>query len=176
VAADRRLRIVEGGRRRANHCGDGDRANFTRFLATARKLGRLKIPPGFIRRTKLDAPMTSAAENSPMTECRCFTPPLNRDDFDSKWIGVDETDGRFGEVSIETCNHCGGKCIHYFVEYEAVTASGRWFRGLITPEIEPTVTPNNAVALLESLPWHLYGGSYFRSAWAKGTGAIHVGI
>jgi hypothetical protein len=108
--------------------------------------------------------------------CRCFSPPFDFRDFDAEPVGVDQTNGRFGDVSIETCKHCGTRWLRYFVEYEAFSASGRWFRGLLTPELERTLTPTAAVALLQNLPWHFYGGSYFQTTGAKGTGPIQVDL
>ena len=37
-----------------------------------------------------------------MSECRCMTPPFYFLDYDSQSLGVDETNGRFGEV---TCHN-----------------------------------------------------------------------
>jgi len=78
-----------------------------------------------------------------------------------KFIGVDETNGRFGEVSIWQCKTCGRYWLHYLVEYEAFTGSGRYFMGLITQKIADTLSPNTAIEYLNELDWHLYGGSYF---------------
>ncbi len=110
-----------------------------------------------------------------MTECKCME-PKNRGGFDSVLIGIDETHGRFGEVSIQTCNRCGNKWLYYFVEYEAFSESGRWYRGLVTEDVARSVTPETAVTVLENLDWRISGGSYFRSTGRKGTGPIHVDL
>ena len=111
-----------------------------------------------------------------MSECRCMTPPFYFLDYDSQSLGVDETNGRFGEVTIETCKECGKKWLRYFVEYPSFSESGRWYRGLVTPEIVKLVTPERALELLASLPWHFYGGSYFRSTGRRGTGPVMVDL
>jgi hypothetical protein len=111
-----------------------------------------------------------------MAECRCMTPPFDYRDFESERVGVDETKGRHGEVSIETCRHCGAKWLHYLVEYEAFSESGRWYRGLATPEMLRSLRPDGAVALLEGLPWHFYGGSYFRTRGRRGSGPVLVDL
>ncbi len=41
-------------------------------------------------------------------------------------VGVDETEGKFADVSVRRCDRCGRLWLCYFVEYEAFTASGRW--------------------------------------------------
>ena len=113
---------------------------------------------------------------SDMSACRCETPPFDYRDFQSTPVGIDETNGRFAEVSIETCRHCGTKWLRYLVEYEAFSESGRWYRGRLTAEMEQALTPERAVAMLESLTWHFYGGSYFRTTGQKGVGPLCVDL
>lgn len=84
-------------------------------------------------------------------------------------IGVDVTNGRYGDVELLQCQQCNRYWLHYFVEYEAFTASGRWFMGVITPEQAQGLTPDKAIPLLESLDWHLWGGSYFYGKKGKST-------
>ena len=67
-----------------------------------------------------------------MTDCVCMTPPFHYSNFDSLWIGVDETNGRFGDVSIKTYKKCNRKWLHYYVSYEGFSESGRWYRGVIS--------------------------------------------
>jgi len=111
-----------------------------------------------------------------MPECACMTPPFNYKDFDKHAVGVDTAKGRYGEVAIETCHHCGSLWLTYFVEYEAFSGSARWYRGLISPEVAETVTAENAVSILDGLDWHFAGGSYFDSTGRKGTGPVHVDL
>lgn len=108
------------------------------------------------------------------SNCRCELPPLDYRDFASTFVGVDETKGRFGEVTLERCRQCGRVWLRYEVEYEAFPQSGRWYRGLITEEQAEAVTPENAVEILQSLEGHLYGGPYFRHAGMRTTGSIFV--
>jgi hypothetical protein len=107
-------------------------------------------------------------------ECRCMTPPFDYRDFHSVPVGIDTTNGRCGEVSIETCKRCGAEWLHYLVEYEGFTGSGRWYRGLLAEEMRGSLTPERAVTLLEALPWHFYGGSFFHSTGRRGSGPILV--
>src|SRR2546430_11648123 len=44
--------------------------------------------------------------------------------------------------------------LHYLMEYEYLTAAGRWFRGPITPKIAASVTAANATNVLEELDWY----------------------
>jgi hypothetical protein len=102
-----------------------------------------------------DPPAAAAAE------CRCLTPPLDYRDYDPHDIGVDEARGRFAEVRIDRCRTCGREWLHYAYEIEGFSGSGRWYRGLVTPEQVGRATPQTALGMLAELPWHLYGGSYF---------------
>ncbi len=105
-----------------------------------------------------------------MNQCICMEPPFHHTNFDSLSMGIDETNGRFAEVSIETCKQCGRRWLRYFVEYEAFSRSGRWYRGLITDEMAERVTPATAVSILQNLETRFCGGSYFNSS-----GHRHVG-
>ncbi|MEM1309320.1 MAG: hypothetical protein AAGF98_07445 [Cyanobacteria bacterium P01_H01_bin.153] len=111
-----------------------------------------------------------------MKDCHCMTPPFHYTHFDSQYLGVDETNGRYGDVSIETCKACGSKWIHYLVEYEAFSSSGRWYRALASAETLEMAIPQNAVDLLSASPWHFFGGSYFHSTGQRGTGPINVDL
>jgi hypothetical protein len=104
-----------------------------------------------------------------LKSCDCMNPAQIRvGKFSSQWIGVDEQRGRFGEVSIDQCLFCHRIWLHYFVEYEHLSQSGRWYRGIISEEIAPIITPENAVEILNNLEWHFYGGSYFFGRFGKG--------
>lgn len=73
---------------------------------------------------------------------------------------------------MQTCTRCGARWLHYQVEYEAFSESGRWFRGLI-PELDPgPFFGRNAVAYLERLPWYFGGGSYFGGRVRKMSGKV----
>jgi len=105
-----------------------------------------------------------------------MTPPFWYLDYYTVSLGVDETNGRCGEVTVETCRACGNKWLRYFVEYELYSESGRWYRGLVTAESVESLKPEQAPALLSSLPWYFYGGSYFRTLGRKGSGPIRVDL
>ena len=94
--------------------------------------------------------------------CKCLNEPMLFDQYNKvRHLGVDETHGRFGDVELRQCKQCGHHWLHYSVEYEAFTGSGRYFMGLITLEVADTLSSDKAVEYLNTLDWHLYGGSYF---------------
>jgi hypothetical protein len=111
-----------------------------------------------------------------MTACRCLTPPFDFRDYDIRALGVDPTHGRFAEVTVLTCQACGSLWLQYFVEYEQFPRSGRWYRGLVTPEQLVNLTPEQAPGLLAGCPWYFYGGSYFESGGRKGSGPLQVDL
>lgn len=123
-----------------------------------------------------DESSDSAHSGKQASDCPCFDPPFSYRDFDSKLIGVDETHGRFGDVSVERCKHCGTKWLRYHVEYEGFPRSGRWFRGLVTDDQLAEITPENAVEFLDGLPWHFYGGSYFASGPGRSSPPVSVDL
>lgn len=111
------------------------------------------------------------------TNCVCMHPPLHFEDFDVQPLACSgEEPPHGGEVSVETCRHCGTKWLKYFVEYPAFTASGRWCRGAVTNEELAYLSPASSLSFLEGLPWYLYGGSFFKSTGMVGRGRFHAGL
>jgi len=105
------------------------------------------------------------ASSDPSDPCGCLDPQADYTAFECiRDVGVDKTNGRFGEVRVDRCRSCGRLWLHYFVEYEAFSQSGRWYRGVVTSDVAQRITPERAVEVLEALDSHLHGGSYFPSA------------
>jgi hypothetical protein len=73
------------------------------------------------------------------------------------YLGMDDI---YGEVTLYRCRQCRRLWLHYHYENEAFTASGRWYHGLIPPDLEGSVTLENARAILEGLDSYWTGGSY----------------
>ena len=111
-----------------------------------------------------------------MSDCPCMNPPFSHVDFDEKVLGYDETNSREGRVSVVTCKHCGSMWLHYYTTYGGFRESGRWYRGLVTPEMIQSLKPEQAPELLASLPWHFYGGSYYRTPGRRGSGHVRVDL
>jgi hypothetical protein len=103
-----------------------------------------------------------------------MTPPFDYRDFETESLGVDMTNGRHGEVTVETCKACGSVWLRYLVEYEFFSESGRWYRGPVTWEMVESLKPEQAPELLSSMPWYFYGGSYFRTTGCKGSGRLDI--
>ncbi|WP_292009702.1 hypothetical protein [Chryseobacterium sp.] len=108
--------------------------------------------------------------------CACEKPTSNYTEYRSSELGIDYTNGRYAEVSIQQCKLCQRIWILYFVEFEDFSKSGRWFKGIVSKKDRPKITPENAVEFLESLEWHVYGGSYFETTGEFGQGKISVDL
>lgn len=83
-------------------------------------------------------------------------------------------DGNFAEISLLVCSVCGQHWLRYFYEIEAFTASGRWYLGTIDRQQASHLTAQNAKAVLESLRWYFFGGSYYGGQVGKSSGVIFL--
>jgi hypothetical protein len=95
-------------------------------------------------------------ENS--TACPCLGAETHFCGFDKKAIGVDKN---YGEVTLWTCRTCHRQWLHYLIEYEYLTGSGRMFTGVISSKAVAGLTAENAVAQFEQMDWYFRGGSAF---------------
>jgi hypothetical protein len=89
-----------------------------------------------------------------------------------RYVGRDETNGRFADVELIRCGQCSQLWIKYLVEYEGFTASGRWGEALIDEACAMTITAEEAPAYIEAAPWLIYGGSYYGHAGRRGVGRV----
>ena len=80
---------------------------------------------------------------------------------DIRHLGTDPSEGRFADVTLETCTECGQLWVRYQFEFEAFTGSGRWYRAKVDAAQASSLEAINAAKLLESLPSYTAGGSYF---------------
>jgi len=90
--------------------------------------------------------------------CPCLEGDTYYLNFEERSLGVDRD---FGEASVLKCKRCGRYWLHYLVEYEYLTAAGRWFRGVISPEVAASAKAASAKRILEGLAWYFRGGSAF---------------
>lgn len=100
-------------------------------------------------------------------QCLCNKMPIKHENFESKHIGIDETDGRYAEVRIDQCKHCRQHWLHYQFEIEGISNSGQWYRGKISKEVSSSIKPELAIEEINNLESHYFGGSYFSSTGEK---------
>lgn len=100
--------------------------------------------------------------NPQPVSCDCLDTPLSGDQYEVvREVGADPTNGRYGQVTILRCQGCARLWLRYQVEYEGFSRSGRFFMGLIFPDLAAEISAEAAIPWLGSLPWYLFGGSYF---------------
>ncbi|MBA4849833.1 hypothetical protein [Emticicia sp. BO119] len=108
------------------------------------------------------------------SDCICYKPPFSHLNYDTVELGIDETNGRFAEVSIQTCKHCQNRWLNYFIEIEGFSSNIRWFKAIIDNALLESLTPENSLELIEKAAWYFYGGSYYGSGVSVGRGKIIV--
>jgi len=82
-------------------------------------------------------------------------------------VGADD---QYGEVIVFRCTRCGRCWLHYLMEYEYLTAAGRWLEGEILPEVAASLKPNDAVQLFDEMEWFHCSGSAFGDKLRRVTG------
>jgi hypothetical protein len=104
-------------------------------------------------------------------KCDCTEGAWGGENFEVTDLGMD---AHFGDVSVFRCRRCRRLWLHYHYENEAFTASGRWYHGLIAPEMENSVTVDTAHDILEKLDEYWCGGSYFGGRVFKRRGKLDL--
>lgn len=98
------------------------------------------------------------ADAQVLPDCECLSGDFYYAKFEQRDLDMDSD---YGEVSIRRCRRCGRYWLNYLMEYEYLTGAGRWFCGVITPEIAASATAESAREILEGLEWYFRGGSAF---------------
>jgi hypothetical protein len=112
-----------------------------------------------------------------MNECTCLSEgPRRPDVIDERYIGRDDTGGRFADVSLLRCSRCRRLWLRYAVEYEAYSRSGRWAAAPIDQTAAVTMTPEVAAPFLDRAELCIVGGSYYGHPGRRGRGPFHWGI
>jgi hypothetical protein len=102
------------------------------------------------------------------SSCACGEGRFGGDDFERTELGMD---CHFGEVALLRCRRFW---LHYYYVEEAFTGSGRWYHGLIAPEVESSVTLDTARKILEKLEEYWCGGSHFGGRVYKRRGKLDL--
>jgi len=127
------------------------------------------ITTASLRHTQLFSRKSMHASRQNPQECPCLSGDTSYQDFENRRVGVDRN---LGEVTVSQCKRCGQFWLHYLMEYEYLTAAGRWFRGPITPKIAASVTAASATKVLEELDWYFRGGSAFGGIFRTSPGRL----
>ena len=88
-------------------------------------------------------------------------------ELEERPVGVDD---QYGEVVVFRCTRCGRCWLHYQIEYEYLTAAGRWLEGEISPEVATSLRPTEALDLFDKMEWFHCSGSAFGGKLRRVTG------
>ena len=113
------------------------------------------------------SPMSQDTEKT----CICLEGETYFENFERRFVGVDTA---YGEVSVVRCKNCGRYWLNYLMEYEYLSRAGRWFRGVVAPEIASGVKPEEAKNILQNLEWYFRGGSAFGGKVTKTQGPLDL--
>jgi len=105
----------------------------------------------------------------PPTSCACLEGDAASSQYDRTFLGTDDL---YAEVSVDHCRTCGRNWLHYFLEFERTSRSGRWYRGLIGPEV--AFSHRNAAQIFEQLRNYWAGGSHYDGRVHRRSGPIDV--
>ena len=92
----------------------------------------------------------------PSDSCACRLGAVPDSLFDRTFLGTDDL---YAEVSVDHCRTCNRNWLYYFLEFEHTSRSGRWYRGLIGPEV--AFSHRNAAAIFAQMKEYWSGGSHF---------------
>ena len=79
-------------------------------------------------------------------------------DLEQRDVGADKN---YGDVSVSRCRRCGRCWLRYLMEYEYLTAAGRWFEGEIAPDAADRLKAKHALKLFRNMESYYRGGSAF---------------
>ena len=110
------------------------------------------------------------------SSCRCHEIGINASNQgEEQHLGVDETAGRFADVTLQRCAICGTLWLHYRVEYEGFSGSGRWGMAQIDEATAAIMTPEAAADYIDRRAWCVIGGSFWDSAGKRLKGPLRWG-
>lgn len=75
-------------------------------------------------------------------------------------------------IDLWRCMECHRYWLRYCQIDESNPTCGKWYRGAIEPEQAVELTEADARMLLADMPWHFYGGPYYRTSGEFANGPI----
>ncbi len=112
-------------------------------------------------------------------DCDCMEEQCRIGTFELTEVWSERADGFNERVDLCRCLTCDRYWLRYSLVEESNPSFGYWFRGAMEPAEAIDLTGYRALALLGALPWHFFGGPYYRSSgeYANGPAPIpsHAG-
>jgi hypothetical protein len=96
----------------------------------------------------------------------CFEAEKIPHELENRYLGMDSN---YGEVTVFQCALCRRCWVHYLMEYEYLTAAGRWLEGEISPKTAASLKADDAVPLFDKMEWFHCSGSAFGGKLRRGT-------
>ncbi|WP_428852593.1 hypothetical protein [Imbroritus primus] len=93
-----------------------------------------------------------------ITPCQCFSPGFKIPWAEKSDIGVTDRDW---ELSKLRCGKCSTPWLRAFLEYEAFSCSGRYYRAPTSDSALETITPDAALRIIKDATFRIAGGSRF---------------
>lgn len=108
------------------------------------------------------------------SNCPCMDEQCSKDAFEISELTAFRVEGQLTTLDVCRCGECASSWLWYAIEDESRAGWGKWFRGLLPPGAEEGLSVDEAFSILEDLPWHFYGGSYYRTAGERSPGPVYV--
>jgi hypothetical protein len=109
-------------------------------------------------------------------DCACMEEQCPKGAFEVTPLWREQGNGILSHIEVWRCSKCDSHWLRYSTEHESNIAWGKWFRGPITAEAAAGATAESAAEAFGKMPWHFYGGAYFRTAGERSLGPVHVGF
>ena len=107
-----------------------------------------------------------------ITGCICADEQCSMVACDISAIGYERTDSVVRHVDLCQCRLCGSSWLKFRLEDESSPGWNRWYRGFIDAEEATELDFATALEFLAGLPWHFYGGAYYRSTGERSSGPV----
>ena len=106
------------------------------------------------------------------SSCACADEQCSLVACDISSIGNERSGSVLRHVDLCTCRMCGASWLKFRLEDESSPGWNRWYRGFIDAEDVTGLEFGTALEILASLPWHFYGGAYYRSPGERSSGPV----
>ncbi len=107
-----------------------------------------------------------------MSDCSCLECGPKYPFAWERYVGRDETEGRYADVALRRCASCRRLWLRYAVEREFYTSAGKWAEALIGEADAESMIPEEAAGFIDRAEWCVVGGGFYNSAGLRTKGPI----
>jgi hypothetical protein len=109
-------------------------------------------------------------------DCACKNEQCPSGAFEITEVWRENVNGITSRIEVWHCGKCDSYWLRYSTEHETSMAWGKWFRGPVSAEAAHSATAESAAEIFRKMPWHFYGGPYYRTTGERSFGPVHVGF